>query len=580
VANQDFAKASAFEDAVSLLVWWLEKSLALPTEAAALLARLHRVAGVGFIDDLDAQERLRLILRDALLSLGSNALETIVNALSEEQEHMSQLGGRFAAALEIVAFGDLSARINPAPLVAEYVDAVASDDFDLSAHRIGNQSAAALLALAERLPDDLERFYRPIDVHQRMADAEQPDANSSTIEFDLSRSFRTHIRILSRAIVGRGQPISDELVTALTSAVWSGALNHPEKGRVAAFAPRHEMNAFGTRNDRSIAIDLAAALATLSGVQRQQLLSAILETDEPMVLAQLLPSSPREARSAIERRLEALPPAKAGETWSLPELQARIDELLSAGALGAAEKFMAEEIRFQTRGDVQGREVARLRSTLRLLFARHAWGEIMAVQLPPDLAPHAKEDAADVIQFYRGLTLLVQPDGRDTEGAEAIFRLLHQRRPAIAAYAVNAIAAKIGTLLREDMFGRLEGPTVRNARQILLETQELVNGRANLTLGDREVLSLNQAILRLALSEPADALALLPASVSAQLDEGVQAYRAVALSRLGRMPEAMTVLRAAEESLGKTELLEAGWAQIRGVPLSSEASAYRPTMIR
>lgn len=560
----DSAKASAFEDAVSLLVWWLEKGLTPPTEAAALLAWLHRVAGAGFIDDLGTQERLRLILRDAILSLSSSTLETLVNALSEDREPTSRLGGRFAAALEVVAFGDLSARIDPTPLVAEYVNAVATDDFGLSAHRIGNQSAAALLTLAERLPDVLGRFYRPIDVHQRLTNADTSDANSNTIAYDLSRSLRTHIRILSRAIVGRGQPVSDELVTALTSAVWSGALNHREKGRVSAFAPRYETNAVGTRHDRPIAIDLASALTTLSGNQREQLLSALLETDEPMVLAQLLPSAPRDARPAIERRLEALPPAKAGETWSLTEVQARIDELLSAGALGAAEKFMAEEARLQTWGNVQGREVARLRSTLRLLFARHAWREIMAIQLPPDLALHVKEEAADVIQFYRGLTLLVQPECRDAEGAEAIFRRLQERRPAIAAYAVNAIAAKIGTLLQKDIFGRLEGPAIRNARQVLLETESLANGLANLTLGDREVLELNQAILRLALSEPAGALALLPASVSAQLDERVQAYRAVALSRLGRMPEAMTVLRAAEESLGKTELLEAAWVQIRG----------------
>jgi len=556
-------KADAFADAVSLLIWWLEKGQAPSTEAAALLAQLHRVGGAGFIDSLDAQEGLRLVLRDALLSLNSNTLETIVNALSEEQEPINRLGGRFAAAMEIVAYGDLSAWTNPARLVAEYVAAVATADFGLSAHRIGNQSAAALLTLAERLPEVLGRFYRPIDVHQRLTDAHKPDANLFTTSDDLSRSLRTHIRILCRAIVGRGQPVSDELVTALTSAVWSGALKHSEKGRVAAFAPRHETNAFGTSHDRPIVIDLASALVALSGIQREQLLSAILETDEPMVLAQLLRFAPRETRQTIERRLEALPPSKAGEAWSLPEVQARIEELLSAGALGSAERFMTEETRLQTLGNVGGREVARLRSQLRLLFARNAWTEIMAVQSPPDLAPHTREEAADVIQFYRGLTLLVGTEFRNPEGAQEIFRLLHQRRPAIAAYAVNAIAAKIGVLLREDMFGRLDGPAARNARQVLMETQSLVNCQANLTQGDRDTLDLNQAILRLALGEPADALALLPASVSLQFDERVQAYRAVALARLGRKPEAMTVLQVAEENLGRTTLLQAAWAQIR-----------------
>jgi hypothetical protein len=544
-------------------VWWLEKELAPSSEAAALLAWLHQDARAGFIGDLAKHEYLLAILRNALLTLGSNALDRIVSSLLEAPVPSNRLGGRFAAALEIVAYSDIADHVTPAPLVSEYIDAIVENNFTLSAQRISNQSAAALFLLAQRMPEITERFLCPIDVHQWLAKNDEPDANPYIIADDISRSLRTHIRILSRAIVGRGQPVSDNLSSALTSSVWAAALNHREKGRVAAFAPRYEIDAVGVRHDRPIAIDLAAALATLSGNQREQLLSAILETDEPMILAQLLPVAPRESRTAIERRLEALPPAKAGQTLSLTEWQARIDELLSAGALGAAQRFMEEETKHRIFGHGQGREITRLRSKLRLLFARNAWTDIMAVQLPSDLALFAKEEAADVIQFYKGLTLLLQPMGRNPDEAETIFRTLHQRRPAVAAYAVNAVAAKIGTLLGTDIFGRLDGGAIRNARQVLLEAQEFVNSLSNLTQGDRETLELNQAILRLALGEPSDALALLPASVSAQLEERVQAYRAIALYRLGREREAVTIMLAAEESLGKTELLEAAWAQIR-----------------
>jgi hypothetical protein len=563
------AKVAAFEDAVSILVWWLEKGSAPPTEAAALLAWLHRSAGVGFIDDLAPQERLRMVLSNALLSLDSGILETIVDALAEEREPRNQLGGRFAAALELIARGDLTSRINPALLVEEYIDAVVTNDFSLSAQRIGNQSAAAMLAIARRVPDVFERFLYPIDVRQRLADADKSDANPYTIASDLSRSLRTHIRVLCRAIVGHGQPISDDLVKALMQAVWAGALDHKEKGRIAAFAPRNEANNYGGRHDRPIATDFAAVLAMLSGNQREELLSVILETDEPMMLAQLLPFAPRDIRPAIERRLEALPPSNAGETLSLTEVQARIDELLSAGALGVAEKFMAEETELKTFGNVQGREVVRLRSKLRLLFARRAWTEIVAIQSPPARSPHEIDDTADTIQFYKGLAILLRPENRDPERAEEIFETLRLRRPAIAAYAVNAIAAKISVLLREDVFGSVEGIKIRTARQILLETQGIANSKATLTPADRETLRLNEAILRLALNEPGEALELLAPSVSALLDERVQAYRAIALSRLGRQREAVTVITAAEDSLGKTELLEAAWEQIRrGVPFA------------
>jgi hypothetical protein len=565
--GNELAKAAAFEDAVSLLVWWLEKERAPPTEVAALLAWLHQVAGAGFIDDLVPQERLRMILRDALLSLSTSSLETIVDALAQERDAVRRIGGRFAAALEIIALGDLSDRINPTPLVAEYIDAVATYDFTLSVHRIDNQSAAALFAIAQRTPDLLEKFFYPINMHQCLTEFDKPDANPYLIADNLSRSLRAHIRILSRAIAGCGAPVSDDLAKALITAVWQGALSHREKGRIAVFAARYETDAIGARLDRRIAIDLAGALTTLSGDQRQQVLDVILETDEPMVLAQLLPFVPREARPAIERRLESLPPAKAGETHSLTEVQARIDELLSAGALGAAEKFIAEETKIQTLGDVPGREVTRLRSTLRLLFARNAWAEIMAVQLPLNVAFRDKDEATDIIEFYKGLTLITQPEDREPERAEKIFRALSKRKPAIAGYAVNAIAAKISTLLREDIFGCLQGAAARDARLVLSEAQNLMIGVAYLTPTDREILLLNQAVLRLALGEPADALALLPPSISAQIEERLPAYRAVALSRIGRRPEAVTVLQAADKILGRTELLVAAWAQIQeGIP--------------
>jgi hypothetical protein len=568
----ELAKAMAFEDAVSILVWWFEKGLLPPEEVSALSAWLHQVCAPGFIDDIASQESLRLALNKALISLESSKLELLVSSLSVETETTHRLGGKFAAALEIVAFGNLSDRICARPLVEQYTKAVAANDFSLSAQRIGVQSAAALFEIARQTPNELQKFLYPIDIQLRLAEADQPDANPYTVANDLSRSLRAHIRILSRAIVGHGRSEADDLVQALIQAVWAGALNHREKGRIAAFAPRNEVNTFGPRYDRPIALDLAAALTTLPGSQREELLSAILETDEPMVLAQLLPFAPHESRAAIERRLNALPPSKAGETLSLTEVQARIDELLSAGAFSSAEKYMAEEERLKTFGPVQGREVTRLRSTLRLHFARHEWDEIITAQIPTSLSLHEKENAIDTIQFYKGLAFLMRPQNRAPEEAEKIFDALRQRRPAVAAYAVNTIAAKIGALLREDMFGRLDGSNARTARQILLETQGLMNGKTTLTPADRETLRLNEAILRLALNEPGDALDLLPPSNSALLDERVQAYRAIALSRLGRQREAATVVTAAEECLGKTELLEAAWAQIKqGVPFSGSA---------
>ena len=331
------AKAAAFDDAVSILAWWLEKG-SDAAEAAALLEWLHRSAINGFIDDLAEQERLRFALRNAFLSVSTSTLEVMVDALTEKRETVSGLGAGFAAALELVAIGNLANRIDPAPIVNCYSDSLAKDNFGLSVQRIGLESAAALLALARRAPELLERLLHPIDVPARIARGDEPNANPYTVATTLALSLRAHVRILCRIIAAR-VPASGDLVAPLVSAVRSGELSLKENVRVAAFAPRHEANALGVLRDRPIAADLAAALGALSGDHQEQLLSAILQTDEPMVLAQLLPLAPRETRSAIERRLEALPPADAGAINSLFEVQARIHELLSAGALGAAATY-------------------------------------------------------------------------------------------------------------------------------------------------------------------------------------------------------------------------------------------------
>jgi hypothetical protein len=431
--------------------------LAAPGEASALLAWLHQSAANGFIDDLAEQEHVSMALRKALLLMDTDILQSMVDALAESGEILSRLGPPFAAALDVVAIGDLANRIDPAPLVNAYADALAKDDVSRSVQRIGIQGAAALFALAQRAPELLDRFIRPIDVRARLAKGDDVGANPHTVADALARSLRAHIRILCRAIAGRGEPAQNELAEALGAAVFSGALSDKERGRVAAFAPRYEASTLGVARDRPIAADLAMALKTLPGDHREKLLFSILETNEPMVLAQLLPLAPRETRSQIERRIESLPPADAGAIYSLIEVQARVDELLSAGAFRAATKFIEEEERLQTLRRVKGREVARLRSRMRLLFARREWNEIMAAHVPPDLRATDRDAADEVIQFYQGLTLLVRRDARDPVAAESIFQTLHRPRPNIAAYAVNMIAAQINALLPADMFARLEG---------------------------------------------------------------------------------------------------------------------------
>ena len=104
-----------------------------------------------------------------------------------------------------------------------------------------------------------------------------PEENPYIVADNLARSLRAHIRILCRAITAGPRDVPTDLVEALIAAVKSGALEHKERGRIAAFAPQFEKPSVGRHPDRSLAQDLTGALDRLQEPRRSALLAAILE---------------------------------------------------------------------------------------------------------------------------------------------------------------------------------------------------------------------------------------------------------------------------------------------------------------
>ena len=233
--------------------------------------------------------------------------------------------------------------------------------------RISVGGAATLFELAGSDPKRRGAVLHPIDIGVRLA--EESEENPFTREDVLCHALRAHIRILSRAVAGLPETPPDDLVDALVAAVRSGALKHAEKNRIPAFAPRHESIGFGISFDRPIAADLGGAFGALDDNRRERLLNAVLETDEPLVLAQLAAYAPRQLRARIKARAEEILPTDAGETRALTEAQARIEALLSAGFVQAATRFMENEEELETLGRVPGRALIRfMEQRLRLLF--------------------------------------------------------------------------------------------------------------------------------------------------------------------------------------------------------------------
>jgi hypothetical protein len=469
----------------------------------------------------------------------------------------------FAAALDIVDAAGLTERVNPAPLVSAYRNSVASGEYSLSANRISESAAAALVELAMKAPEALRgSFFAPVEVGARIAAAAAPNVNPLMIEDATARSLRAHIRILCRAVAGLEDSRPKELTEALTKTVRVGAVKHDEKGRVGAFAARFETALYRGQRDRPIAADWAAALTTLTGKEREELLAAILDIDEPIVLARLIGLAPQDARTRIEARLDGLTPSDAAAIRSLPEAMARIEALLTAGRADAAAKFIKEERGLKTLGTVAGRELTQFRDDLHLKWLRKDWTGIAEAEAPPEFSGQTREAALDLVNFFKGLAVLGDPGG-NPQGAENFFGDLHRRHPHTPTYAVNLFAAQISRLLGADGFAELHGFALNRGRQILAEAEQAMLQLRDVSATDLETFNCNKALLLLALGEPSRAYGVLESVPPGRLRDSAAAYSAIALNRMGRSREALAVLDQAARAIGETTLLRAVREYIR-----------------
>ncbi|WP_316169052.1 MULTISPECIES: hypothetical protein [unclassified Bradyrhizobium] len=570
--DDETTKDIAFADAVAIMGHFLENKSLPAAEVAGLLKFLHRSAKPGFVED---SEDARLgILRTELVRQSQQTQQKIFAELASAMPHEGLGTPTFAAALDVLGTGDLATIIDPAPLLEAYSSAVAAGRYDLSTAGIGTHTAASLIEVALRASDELRtKFLRPIDIRARIAAAALPGANSYIVNDETARSIRAHVRVLCRAVVGLQSP-PDTLSAALVEAVRIGALSHAEKERVAAFAARFETRLYGQRG-RPMAADLGTALGALAGNARAELLTTILEIDEPLVLAQLLNYAPYAVRSRIKDRIAAITPSNAGDTRSLPEAMARIDALLSAGLPESAAKFMEEEQGLETFGKVSGREVVRLRAAMALKLLRGDWAGVVDTEPPPELVGPEKDAAIEAINLYRALAAIYDPKG-NKEGATQLLRQLQSRHPQVASYTINLFAAQIMLLLGDNLFTQLYGPAMTQGRQLLAEAERDWLRLKQVSTVEVSTFEANRALLLLALGQPDQARETLLTVREPHIRDRVAAYSAIALARMGRVSEALAALDQADSELGKTDIVSAARAHIKtGARYSATANLSR-----
>lgn len=254
LAERDYqiGRAEAFADAVAILGEHLRAGRTNATEAAALLNWLHDRAGARFIDDVAGADSLIGALRRELANCSSSILLVMAQALDGPDLRRGVGASEFVAVLDLSEVGGIEHEVDADTIVAAYVDSIARGDYLLSSHRIGAAGAAALARIAERTEALRARFLYPLDVPARLA-AVTPEDNEFSLADSIGRSLRTHICILCRAIIGGASDVPADLLDALVAAVRTGALQHKEKGRVAAFAPRFENRIGVPASDRPLA---------------------------------------------------------------------------------------------------------------------------------------------------------------------------------------------------------------------------------------------------------------------------------------------------------------------------------------
>lgn len=563
------AKASAFMDAISVVTHYLEQSSVPSAEVAALFEWLHSnppgLSGEG----IGSASAMLFALKGELVGQSSETLSAMVTALVPSLHSSGLESPAFAATLDLIEIGDLVATIEPAPVVDVYLRSVAMGGYQTTTHRISEGAAVTLFHLAERMSAaKRNEFLYPLGVDGRARAV--GDQNPFTLADDIARSIRCHIRILCRVIVGLGEQQPADLVNALASAVRPVAVQIAGQASIATFAPRYAIQGAYATHDKPIAADIGAALTMLSAAQADRVLSAFLETGEPMILAEIVAYAPRSMRDRITKRLSEISPHDADAVLSFTEVQARIETLLASGVPDTAAKFIHDEQTIQTLGKVPGRSLVRLHAQLRLFFAQGDWTSIASIEVPDDLRGLDEASARDTIGFFRALTELKKPNG-DFAGAEHVFARLEQRRPTVLAYSVNRLAAAISRLLENNGFALLQGAALAEGRKLLTESESLASRAQGQP--DADIAATNRALLSLAVGHPEGALQALAGVRGDEHRATVAAYTAVAFSRLGRPEEAAASLKAAEESLGVTEVLKAAWDYLgKGTPFSGYAN--------
>lgn len=563
-------KAFAVQDALSLLVYHLDKGTLDLVECASLLTWCFADTASGMRGVGDSRrsigEQLFGMIAKADAELQSEVLKHLV-AQAAYEDNLPRV--RFAGVLEGLTCLSNTQDIDALPIVVLY--SKFAQDMHLEwtdASSLSAKLAAQLVATA--FSQDLtsrDQFLIPLDIIKLLR--ETPNDEIPSMRSSIAKTLREHVRLIARAIAGwSDKNVPVELSEAFLALISRSVIEHAEKGRVGALTDRYSPSRILTREVGSPALDLTAAWLRLDCNHQNAMLQLLAHSDDPVLLAGLCQHLPTAAKLHIQTRLRQLKPGEASEFWTWPELQNRIESLLAAGEYGLAREHMNEAERDIDRAPQQVR-VELFNLSLRLLLREKNWTALDGVVIPSALEMSRKRQAQAYLDFYKATSQLLRENG-NLAGARAVLQRLSERPDAAPAYKENVLAVAMQQLL---------GPTLRT----LTGADKITGGgllaefNATVEVNEQRAsnnLLANRGLLLLALEKPESAIGSVAVRRRDTRSPDLELVAVLATFEMGYRSEAMAMLDAALVEFGTDErLIELKDDLQAGLPTTSLANA-------
>ncbi|VVE88145.1 hypothetical protein PBR20603_02094 [Pandoraea bronchicola] len=549
VSRDAQAKAFAVQDALSLVAYHFEKGVLAPEDCASLVTWCY-AAGTGRAHAVaDSRKPIgRQIL--AMVGTANRELqaEILLHLIGQAEHEDNVPRARFMGVLVALECLSRASDVDTLPIVTLYSQFARKMQLDWTdAPSLPPELAARLVtsAFAQTLVNRDELLI-PFDSAKLLASASNEDIPA--LRHSIARTLRVHVRLLARAVAGwPNERVPTELIDALRKLILLSAVEHSEKGRVAAITDRYSPSRSLTREDGSPAFDLAAALRRVSDHHRDTLLQALAVSDDPVLLAELCKHLPAAAKSGIQARLRQLTPGEASEFWTWPELERRIEALLVAGEYALAREHLGDIHEDLNRAPSEFR-LSLFNLELRLLLNEKDWPSLDAAVVPSTLDDGAKRQAQNYLDFYGATSQLLRPNG-DLTGAGHVLRRLAASPDAAPVYQENVFAVAIHQILGPTL-NPLIGESKVAGEGLLAEINAFVAADASAA---RSNLLANRGMLLLALCRPNEALESVSAHRREVRSSNVELVAILAKSEMGLSDEAMALLDAAIAEFGETE---------------------------